>query len=351
MKKPTPVINILADFFVAYMPTAKGLSPNTITSYQYAFQLLFEYLNDEKAIPPESVTFQTLCNGAILEYLDWLEVERNCGARTRNQRLAAISSFAKYAMKHKLAEALTFGSEVTNLPKKQVRKNEDVVYFTVDEMGVLLGMPNSATKIGKRDMVLMSVLYASGARAQELCDLTVNDVRFGEKTSLRLVGKGGKARVVTIPDDCSLLLKDYLKGNQCLAGTRDARLRHVFSSQTHEHMTVSCIEGIVKKYVNAAKMERTDLFRHRSYSPHSFRHSIAVHMLESEIPLPVIKNFLGHASIESTLIYATITPELANKYLREKGFSAKLPKATEIIESHAASLPFLSKISKGRKQQ
>jgi site-specific recombinase XerD len=348
MKKSVPIINALAEFFDSYLPTAKGLSQNTITSYQYAFQLLFEYLDDVKAIPPESVTFQTLSNGAVGEYLNWLESVRGCGARTRNQRLAAISSFAKYAMRHNLAEALTFGSEMMNLPKKQVRKTDNVVYFSLEETSVLLGMPNPRTKTGKRDMVLMSVLYASGARAQELCDLTENDVRFGEKTSLRLVGKGGKGRAVIIPDGCSLLLKNYLKGNQYSVEERDARLRHVFSSQTHEHMTVSCIEGIVKKHVCAAKEERPDLFRHGSYSPHSFRHSIAVHMLESGIPLPVIKNFLGHASIESTLIYATVTPELASRYLREKGFSAKMPK---VEESHAASLPFLSKITKGRRQE
>ena len=346
MKKLTPVINILADYFNLYLPTAKGLSVNSITSYQYTFQLLFQYLYDNMAVSPESVTFQTLGNGAILGYLNWLETERNCSARTRNQRLSAISSFAKYAMKQNFTEALAFGSEVINLPKKKVHKNDDVTYFTLDEIQVLLSMPNQNTEIGQRDMVLMSVLYACGARAQELCDLTVNDVRFGEKTSLRLVGKGNKARIVTIASDCSLLLHGHLKKRGYLNCSGDVRLRHVFSSQTNEHMSISCVEEIVKKYVEAAITARPDLFRHKSYSPHSFRHSIAVHMLESGVPLPVIKNFLGHSSIESTMIYATVTPELANKYLREKGLRINMPNYVENKESLANSLPFLSKISK-----
>jgi len=345
MKKATPVINILAEYFNSYLPTAKGLSHNTIISYQYTFQILFQYLYDKKEIPPESVTFQTLSNGVILEYLNWLEFERNCSSRTRNQRLSAISSFAKYAMKQTLAEALTFGSEVINLPKKRVQKNDDVSYFTIEEMELLLSIPNPSTKIGQRDMALMSVLYASGARAQELCDLTVNDVRFGEKTSLRLVGKGNKARVITIPPDCSLLLHDHLKKRRCFIGSGDTRLRHVFSSQTNEHMTISCVEEVVKKYVKAAITARPELFRHKSYSPHSFRHSIAVHMLEGGVPLPVIKNFLGHASIESTLIYATVTPELANRHLREKGLRIKIPDAVETKELIVDSLPFLFNIS------
>jgi site-specific recombinase XerD len=346
MKKKTFVINPLADFFDSYLPTAKGLSINTITSYQHTFRLLFEYLNIQKSIAPESVTFQTLCNDTILEYLNWIESERGCGARTRNQRLAAISSFAKYALRRNLSEALTFGSEVMNIPKKKTRNTDAVVYFSIDEIGALLGMPNSGTKIGKRDTVLMSVLYASGARAQELCDLTVNDVRFGEKTSLRLVGKGNKARIVIIPDECSLLLKHYLDEKRQTVSQKEFRSQHIFSSQTHEHMTISCVEGIVKKYVTAARTANPVMFRHNSYSPHSFRHSIAVHMLESGIPLPVIKNFLGHASLESTLIYATVSPELASKYLREKGFGARIPKTTDNSKSQTPRLPFLSKIQK-----
>lgn len=80
-------------------------------------------------------------------------------------------------------------------------------------------------------------------------------------------------------------------------------------------MTVSCVEGIVKKYIRIAKESRPDLFQETSYTPHSFRHSVAVHMLEAGIPLPVIKNFLGHASLETTMVYATISQSLRDKYL------------------------------------
>jgi len=110
-------------------------------------------------------------------------------------------------------------------------------------------------------------------------------------------------------------------------------------------MTISCVEEVVKKYVKAAITARPELFRHKSYSPHSFRHSIAVHMLEGGVPLPVIKNFLGHASIESTLIYATVTPELANRHLREKGLLIKIPDAVETKELIVDSLSFLFNIS------
>jgi site-specific recombinase XerD len=114
------------------------------------------------------------------------------------------------------------------------------------------------------------------------------------------------------------LLKEYLRGKAQVGRREGTELTYVFSSQTREHMTISCVEEIVKKYVAAAKAANPKLFRHNSYSPHSFRHSIAMHMLESGIPLPVIKTFLGHVSIATTMVYASANYEMVNKFLRDK---------------------------------
>lgn len=231
--------------------------------------------------------------------------------------MACISSFSKYAVNRDFASAVTFSSVVSNIPQKKTPK-KSLSYFTLEEIGILLRLPYEKKKSGKRDKVLLSVLYASGAQAQELCDLTVNDIRFGTKTSLKLVGKGNKARTITIPENCAKLLNAHIKNNKLDA--ENNQKRHVFSSQTHEHMTISCVEAIVKKYIGIAKTENPELFREDSYSPHSFRHSIAVHMLEAGIPIAVIKNFLGHAPIETTMIYATVNEDLANKYLKNRSF-------------------------------
>jgi len=124
------------------------------------------------------------------------------------------------------------------------------------------------------------------------------------------------------------------------------RLRHVFSSQSHEKMTISCVEEIVKKYVKVVKAENPHLFGRQNYTPHSFRHSIAVHMLECGESLVVIKAFLGHASIKTTTLYVDITPELANKHLRERGKAIPALDIQEQDETDEliASLPFLKKI-------
>jgi len=345
--KTNALLETLSDFFVTYLPDTKGLSNNTIISYQYAFQLLFEYLGSEKGLAPEKVTFESLMGETIPEFLIWLEKNRECSPSTRNQRRAAIASFAKYAAKKNHIEALPFYVVISRIPQKKMPKVPDIKYFTKEEITKLLSLPNTKTRLGKRDAVLLSVLYASGARAQELCDLTVNDIQYGNETTIKLIGKGRKPRIVTIPDNCASLLKGYLNYRNLSMNNSNDRLKYVFFSQAHEKMTISCVEEIVKKYVLLAKGQYPELYRRSSYSPHSFRHSIAVHMLECGESLVVIKAFLGHASISTTVQYASVTPELANKYLRERG------KPIESIDigdhrNPRVALPFLKNIVKSK---
>lgn len=338
----------LSTFFTSYLPDTKGLSKNTITAYQYAFQLLFEFLMEERGVTPDKITFKTLSEENLRAYLRWLETNRNCSAATRNFRRAALCSFAKYAIRKGQGEALAFYSTMSSIPTKKTPKDTVIRYFTKDEVAILLNTPNSDTLIGKRDAVLMSVLYASGARAQEICDLTVNDISFGKSTNIRLVGKGNKARLVTLPNNCASLLRKYIENRGLNSVSPRDRSVHVFSSQTHEKMSVSCVEAIVKKYINQAKAQNPSMFLQGKYSPHSFRHSIAVHMLECGESLVVIKAFLGHESINTTTIYTSVTPELANKYLRERGkIFEKMDTETLFGTNNVVSaLPFLNRLSK-----
>ena len=321
-------LSALSEFFSSYLPKTKGLSENTIRSYKQVFRLLLEYIHSVRGVPPEKVEFRNLEQGAIEAWLNWLCSERGCSANTRNHRLSTLVTFARFALQRDFGGALGFCSEVGHLPKKKTTKHPGTVHLTREEMALLLRLPNADSVIGKRDKVILSTLYASGARAQELCDLTVGDIRFGTSATITLHGKGGKTRVVVIPKQCVALLKLHMAQNRLIEG---GAMRHIFSSQTHEHMTISCLEAIVKKYVRKAKKLRPDLFR-ENYTPHSFRHSIAMHMLESGIPLPVIKAFLGHVSISTTMIYASVNFELVSKYLRNKD-----PYAEQDIEAEHSS--------------
>jgi len=314
MTRKSYFLPALSEFFETYLPKTRGLSANTIRSYKQAFRLLLEYIYSERGLLPEKVEFSHLEKGTIEAWLNWLCTERGCSSKTRNHRLSVLVTFARFALHRDFSGALTLCSEVEHLPKKRDVKRTDAAHFTKEEMSILLRLPNAFNRIGKRDKVMLSTLYASGARAQELCDLTVGSVRFGSTTTMTLHGKGDKTRTIVIPNQCANLLQAHMEQNKLIGADTQ---RHLFSSQTHEHMSISCVEAVVKKYVRMAKELRPDLFRDH-YTPHSFRHSIAYHMLESGIPLPVIKTFLGHVSIASTMIYASANFDLVSKYLRDK---------------------------------
>lgn len=310
-RKKESFMDLLEYYFSTYLPVAKGLSGATIKSYKDTFRILMEFLYTVKSVPSDKVCFETLDNHVIIEFLDWLESERGCSIATRNQRLSAIAAFAMYAQNRDFGSATVFRNNVAKVPKKKaIRKGRSS--FTRDEIKILFELPDSTSEIGLRDKTLLCFMYASGMRAQEVCDLTVGDIQFySDRAGINVHGKGQKMRRIGIPVSAASILKKYLT-HRCISGTAE---RHVFSSQTHEKMTVSCIEEIYEKYVSLARKNNPDLFRN-NYSPHSMRHTTATHMLEAGVPLIVVKNFLGHVSLQTTQIYTEITQDTMNRQLK-----------------------------------
>lgn len=306
-------LEILDAYISRHLPRAVGASVNTVKSYKYAFRLLIEFMYQQKEIQADKITFENLDYVTLMEFFTWIEEERGCSVSTKNQRLSALASFSGYAQNRDFAAAVVFRNSINKIPMKKASKKKRAV-FSIQEVTILLKLPDSCKETGLRDKVLLCLMYASGARAQEICDLTVGNIQFHPKgASLNIKGKGGKTRRIGIPNACAVILKQYIAHRNL----NDKPERHVFSSQTHEQMTVSCIEEIFKKYVSIAKRGNPSLFQESSYPPHSMRHSTASHMLEAGVPLVVIKNFLGHASLQSTQIYAEISQNTVDKHLKE----------------------------------
>lgn len=312
-KRQPEVLEVLSDYIQEFMPYIAGLSENTIRLYKATFRLLFAYLIDKKNLMPENVTFQILNYETIVGFLDWLETEKKCSVATRNVRLASLSSFANYAQNRNLDAALVFLTTIKKIPDKKAAVGPRT-FFTRDEVAILLRIPDASSSTGKRDTVLLSLMYATGARAQEVCDIKVRDVLFeADKTTLFITGKGKKTRRVIVPRPCAKTLKQYL----IWQGIDDKPDRHIFSSQTHEHMTISCIEAIFKKYLREAKKQNPSMFLQKRYSPHSMRHTSAMHRLEAGVPMMSIKNFLGHAHITTTECYAELSQSTVDKHIAE----------------------------------
>lgn len=239
--KKVSFMDHLECYFNIYLPTVKGLSQSTIVSYKATFRILMEFLYTVKGIPSDMVEFSTLDDKLIMEFLNWLETERSCSVSTRNQRLSAIAAFSMYAQNRDFGSAVTFRNCVLKVPKKKVpRKGRSS--FTRDEVKALFELPDSSNEIGLRDKTLLCFMYASGTRAQEVCDLTIGDIQFySDRAGINIHGKDQKVRRIGIPCDASNMLKKYIVHRRIINDTE----RHVFSSQTHEKMSVSCIDVYV----------------------------------------------------------------------------------------------------------
>ena len=275
---------------------------------------------EKHGVKPYLLDYKHLTESRVLDFLRWLEVERNCCASTCNQRLSALSAFLKYASMRS-TPALQACITVASIPQKKVTR-KPFSYFSVEELGLLFQMPNIRKKLGCRDLVLLCVLYDSGARAQELCDLTVMDVHFSKQPYLVLHGKGGKTRSIPLMERPAKMLKDYIAQNKTIITAKNTS---IFFNQRGEPITPACIRNLIQKYVREARNSRPDLFQADAYSPHSMRHSKAVHMLEAGVDMVFIRDFLGHASIQTTEIYATVSQALLNKTLRERKLPSLCP--------------------------
>lgn len=310
-------LSLLGKFFTDYLPISVNASPNTIESYKCAFRLLFQYLKDEAEIDTGRITFEMLNFDLLTSFFDWLVTVRKNSRTTMKQRMGALSSFAVYAQNRNLEAGYVFRNSLERISKKSFRrvKGKQRCSFTWQELEFFFSLPDPSDKIGWRDLVLLVVMYASGARAQEICDLTMKDIAHDKNGNaiLTLMGKGEKPRRVKITSDATELLNKYIAYRKI----GNLPSRHVFSSQRNEQISVSCIEEIFAKYEKMAKAAYPDKFCAGRYTPHVMRHTTATHLIEAGVSLAVVKNILGHASIQTTQIYVEITQQTIDQSMRE----------------------------------
>lgn len=310
-------MSLLGRFFTEYLPKSMNASTNTVKSYKCAFRLLFQFLYEVRKVKQEQITFEMLDFDVLTAFFDWLIDDRKNSRTTAKQRIGALASFADYAQSRNIEAGYVFHNSLNSISKKSFRrvKGKPRCSFTRAELEVLFSLPDPTTKIGWRDLVVLAVMYSSGARAQEICDLTVKDVTHAENGNavLTLVGKGEKARRVKITTDTTKLLDRYITSRKI----RDKPDKYVFPSQRNEKMSVSCIEEIFEKYVEKAKELHPEMFNAGRYTPHVMRHTTATHLIEAGVPLPIVKNILGHSSIQTTQVYLDISQQTVDRSIKD----------------------------------
>jgi integrase/recombinase XerD len=316
---PTDFAHHLTGFLTTYLAGQRNASPNTIRSYRDTFILLLRYLRDVRDLPVEKITMTTLDAPTIVAFLEYLQTERQCSPRTCNQRLAAIHAFARY-VHGEAPDHLLAMQRVLAIPSRRfVRK--PVGYFEAADLGVVLAQPDATSATGRRDAVLLSVLYDTGSRCQELLDLRVKDLRLDAPAHVRLTGKGRKSRIVPLMASTVALLRGDLEAQRLVEP--DAGDRPVFAGRNGAPMSRSGLRYLLAKHVQPAASSRTAF--PSKVGPHTLRHSKAMHMLQAGVPLVIIRDILGHVDVKTTEVYARADLEMKRRALETTAASPNAP--------------------------
>lgn len=306
--RPTNLAKYMSKYMSEYLPGIRGLSYNTIASRRDSYMLLFVYLKNVRNLNPDSVEIPTLDIEMILAYLEWLENERNSSIATRNIRLAAIKAFFSY-IQMQTPDYIYQCQQIQSIPRKK-KPEHAIEYLTVDGIKKILESIDATSSSGLRDLALLSLMYDSAARVQEIADLCVDNFRQEKPSTLRLTGKGNKTRIIPIMDKTAQLIKHYI--TVCHSDYKQEYQVPLFYNRNKKKLTRAGMAYILNKYVTIARQKNPAIIP-ETVSPHGIRHSKSMHMLEAGVPLIYIRDYLGHSEISTTEIYARCNSEQKRK--------------------------------------
>lgn len=335
MKKYSDFSELLTSFFSKYLPGQRGLSSNTVKAYRDTFVLFIRYLISQKHIRLEKFCMEQFNSGLVEQFLEWLENDRGNAVSTRNNRLAGIHAFAKYAVTKK-PEVLETLNEVFDIRAKKTTSKLPV-YLSIEELKYILSKPDTSKPQGIRDLALLSVLYDSGARVQELIDVKWRDLRLEIPATLVLTGKGNKSRLIPLMPDTAKIILSYKKTIKRIDPDDP-----IFTNQMCNKLTRSGVEYIIEKYADIAGVEMPSIKR-KKISPHVYRHSKGMHLTQADVNIIYIRDLLGHSSVQVTERYARADSRSKREAL-EKASKNILPESTYSGEQKEDLMQFLTNL-------
>lgn len=317
-REPTDFACLVTGFLTDFLPLQRNYSRNTILSYRDTLKLFTVFITETKGFRLIDFTMDQFDRQLIIEFLEWIR-SRGGSISTANQRLAAIKAFAEYAGYQNL-EHLAPLQMVQGIKAKKATSRE-INYLSVDQMSMLINRPDINSRIGLRHRVILTLLYDSGCRVQELCDLALRDINTGSNPTVRLHGKGDKYRTITISERTATLVAEYIKRQR-----QSALMDHpLIINRTYSKISRDGVNYVIRKYVN--EIRHTDNSFPDKVHAHGFRHSKAMHMLAAGINIVYIRDFLGHEDISTTMIYSR-----ADNRLKNEAINKLAPKVTEETE-------------------
>ena len=299
---------LIQHFFCRRLITQRNASSKTIASYRDTFRLLFLYAQEKMKKMPADLQFEDLNADFVLKFLDYLEQGRNNSERTRNLRLAAIRSFIRY-VSYRLPDSLSTIQEVLAIPLKRFDR-PSLEFLRREEVEAIIEAPDKTTFSGHRDFVMFMTLYNTGARVSEIISLLVSDICLESKASVLIHGKGRKQRAVPLWSSTKRHLKRWL-----LELKSDSH-EPLFPSRGGQPLSRSGVEYRLRLAIKKAT-ERFPSLEKRKVSPHTFRHTTAMHLLQSGVDITVIALWLGHESPITTHLYVEADLTMKEKALRK----------------------------------
>lgn len=296
---------LIQSFFTDHLPVQKGLRQGSIRSYRDTIRLLLCFVSRHRRGSIATLTLRDLTFERVLAFLKHLEQERGNSVRTRNQRRAALNTFFAY-LAVRTPEMLATCQQVAAIPVKRTSL-PDTHYLEREEMTALFHSLPRDGRIALRDQALMIFLYNTGARVQEAADLRVEHLDLKPPAKVRLHGKGDKWRVCPLWDETVKYLQRLLAEYNLLPNDP------VFCAPRNRPLTRFGIYKIVRRL--GASWD-THGPQPRRVTPHLFRHTAAVHLLESGVEVNVIRGWLGHVSLDTTNRYAELTIRAKAEALR-----------------------------------
>ena len=302
---------LLQQFFLERLMEQRNVSPQTVAAYRDSFRLLLQFAQDHLGKTPERLALIDLDAPLILAFLNHLESKRHNTVRTRNARFAAIRSFLHFAA-HKDLTALPVIQRVMAIPMKRFDKPM-LGFLSRTEMQAVLDAPDTATWCGQRDRVMLATLYNTGGRVSEITGMRVADVALEGSAAARIRGKGRKERSVPLWRTTAAEIRRWLPHI-------DSRPdRPLFPSRSGTQLTRPAVMARLHLAVQSAAIACPQLAKRR-VSPHSIRHSTAMHMLQGGVDITVIALWLGHESPTTTHMY--VEADLA---MKERALNAVQP--------------------------
>lgn len=293
-KKRDTLLALIQSYFHSHLRNVRGASEHTVRAYRDTLRLFFMFLARRGNHSVADLGLDHIQAEAVLEFLDHIESARGNSRVTRNCRLAAIRSFVQHLLRNDITRADQYGRILAISSKRSAPRA--MSYLEPEEARAIIAAVDPRTPHGARDRALLLLLYNTGARVSEALAVRAQELRLGRPRQVRLHGKGGKERYCPLwPETASAL-------HQILRADPDDGV--IFRNACGSPLSRDGVAYLINKYVLRASKTLASL-QARRITPHVFRHSCAVALLQSGVDVTVIRDYLGHASVATTSRYIT----------------------------------------------